>query len=204
MPPPHVLLDGLTAIANDWRWLAVAWHVLAGSVAVPLAAGWRPSARAAGRALVLPIASVGVVAAVAGNPVNAVMFTTLAVVLLAAARRLAETPIRWAPAPAAALGLGAIAFGLGYPHFVRVDSWTEYVYASPFGLVPCPTLAAVLGASLMVATFGSTLWHVALVAAGLAYGAIGVLWLGVGLDAGLVAAALSLGLAASGRARTRR
>ena len=42
VPSAETILTGLTAIANEWRWLAILWHVLLGALLVTLFAGWRP------------------------------------------------------------------------------------------------------------------------------------------------------------------
>ena len=55
VPPPETILAGLAAIANDWRSLAIAWHVLLGVLLVLLLAGWRPSARLMGQLLCVQI-----------------------------------------------------------------------------------------------------------------------------------------------------
>ena len=45
MPSSDSIRAGLTAIANDWRWLAVTWHLMLFGLLLPLFAGWRPSSR---------------------------------------------------------------------------------------------------------------------------------------------------------------
>jgi hypothetical protein len=54
MPSPDTVLAGLTAIANDWRWIAITWHVLLGVSVVLFLAGRRPSVRVFGCLLVAP------------------------------------------------------------------------------------------------------------------------------------------------------
>ena len=41
-----------------------------------------------------------------------------------------------------------------------------YAYASPFGLLPCPTLSVVIGLTLIFGGLQSTAWSVLLIAAG--------------------------------------
>jgi hypothetical protein len=62
----------------------------------------------------------------------------------------------------------------------------------PLGVLPCPTLAAVIGATLVCGLLGSAPWTIALVIAGLVYGAVGFFSLGVQLVYVLVAGALVL------------
>ena len=45
MPSSEAILSGLGTIANDWRALAIVWHVLLGTLGVALVVGWRPSDR---------------------------------------------------------------------------------------------------------------------------------------------------------------
>jgi hypothetical protein len=66
------------------------------------------------------------------------------------------------------------------------------LYASPVGLVPCPTLAVAIGFALVGNGLGSRVWSLTLAALGLFYGLFGVLRLTVLLDIGLVGGALAL------------
>jgi len=75
---------------------------------------------------------------------------------------------------------------------LRTNSWVSYLYASPFGLLPCPTLAVVIGTRLLLGRLQSSLWDMALVAAALVYGAVGTLRLGVRLDWALLFASVTL------------
>jgi hypothetical protein len=90
-----------------------------------------------------------------------------------------------------------LALGWLYPHFLHADSWIPYLYASPFALIPCPTLLVVTGVTLMFRNAGSNLWRAALAAAGLFYGALGVFRLGVQLDSVLLASSVLLGATAA-------
>ena len=62
MPSPEVVLTGLTTIANEWRWLAVTWHVVLAVLFATLFIGWWPAARLVGHLLIAPLLSVSVVA----------------------------------------------------------------------------------------------------------------------------------------------
>jgi hypothetical protein len=85
-----------------------------------------------------------------------------------------------------------IAFGWGYPHFLETDRWMMYAYGAPLGVLPCPTLSAVIGATLILGLLGSAMWSITLATTGLVYGAVGVFVLGVQLDYALLAGALVL------------
>jgi hypothetical protein len=187
MPSSEAILNGLTAIANDWQELALVWHVWLATLIVALLAGWRPSNRIGGTLFIAPVLSVGVLAWASANPFNAAAFAILAVALIIIANRLTNERVRiasWVPFLSGTL---LVAFGWICPHFLSADSWAAYIYASPFGLVPCPTLSVLIGVTLILDRLGSTPWCTTLVAAGSIYGAMEVSRLGVVLDYGLLA-----------------
>jgi hypothetical protein len=187
MPSSETILSGLTTIANDWQQLALVWHVWLAALIVSLLAGWRPSNRIAGALLIAPVLSVSALAWASGHPFNAAAFAILASALAAIANRLTHERVRFASSLPLVSGALLVAFGWLYPHFLSADSWAAYAYASPLGLVPCPTLSVLIGVTLLLDRLGSTPWCTTLVAAGFVYGAIGVFRLGVLLDYGLLA-----------------
>jgi hypothetical protein len=189
----ETILSWANTVANNWRWLAILWHLGLAAALVWLVMA-RPSRRGIGAALALPVLSVAVVAWVSGNPFNGFTFTLLAVLLLRAAAHLA--PISFVPASCGWLlaGAGLVAFGWVYPHLLAAKNWTDYVYASPFGLLPCPTLAVVIGITLACGGLSSAAWSMPLAAAGVVYGLIGVFVLHVGLDVWLLVGGLLLSL----------
>jgi len=203
MPSASEILEGLAAIANAWLALAVLWHVYFAALAVSLLAGLRPPKRLLAALLIPPIASVAVLAGLGGNPFNSTAFGLLGVALALLLRRMA--PGRTVLASNGWLAVGALVFGFGwvYPHFLIADSVSEYLYAAPLGLVPCPTLAAVVGASIMLRGFGSRSWSLATAAAGVFYGLFGALYLRVHLDWGLLMGAAALIASTSLAARSR-
>ena len=196
----HAILDQLGAIANEWRWLAAAWH---GVILFMLlfALIQHPPQRTLAMLLVLPLLSVSAMAAWAGNPFNAVVFMLFAVLLAGAAMRLDDR--RSAEGSPLQVVAGVMLFGFGflYPHFLSSDARTAYLYMSPFGLLPCPTLAVVSGISLILGAFGSGRWAGTLMLGLLLYGGIGVLVLGVWIDTMLIAATAALFGAAICKAR---
>jgi hypothetical protein len=193
MPSADAILTGLTAIANDWRGLATGWHVWLGLVAVALAGGWRPSVRTAGLLFAAPLASVAVLGWIYGNPFNGLAMAALTVALMTAACRASSTPIQFDSLAWLARGGALIIFGATYPHFVAADSPTAYVMAAPFGLLPCPTLSVVIGATVALSNLKMRLWTSALLVAGAMYGTIGVFRLDVPLDWGLLVGTALLG-----------
>ena len=78
MPSSEAILDVATAIANNWRWLAVAWHI---AFVIAAISGPHMSRSAAGVLLTLPMISVSLMAWNAGNPFNGLVFTVLAVLM---------------------------------------------------------------------------------------------------------------------------
>jgi len=192
MPLPDVILDGLTTIANDWRWLAIAWHVFAAVLLLQFLAGWRPSAQMVAALLIAPIASVSLVSWFSNMVFNAAAFAALCAALIASVRRFGGEPVKPAGPVRIALSTAFLFLGWAYPHFVVAESWVTYTYAAPVGLVPCPTLLVVIGITLTLPRLGSRLWVMSLTAAGLAYGLIGVFRLGVMLDWGLILASATL------------
>ena len=193
MPSPDTILAGLSPIGNQWRWLATTWHLLLGALMVALAAGWRPSLRLTGSLLVAPLLSVSLVAWLSGNPFNGTLFAILSALLVAMVVRVADVVVRPASPGWLALALAFVAVGGTYPHFLETHSWTTYVYASPFGTLPCPTLLVVIGGTLIFPNLGSTSWRMVLALAGLLYGGIGVFRLEITLDWSLLLAAGVLG-----------
>ena len=192
MPTPDTILDGLTAIANQWQSLAIVWHLYFAVFMIALAAGWHPSSRLAAALLTVPVFSVSAVAWQAGNAFNGGVFMSLGVLLMWIAIRLPGVRVHLAPRLFQLAGAMLVAFGWAYPHFLSTDSWLAYAYAAPLGLIPCPTLSMLIGVTLMLDLFGSRSWSRALIAAGLFYGVVGVLRLGVALDSVLIAGTLAL------------
>ena len=190
MPSSDAILTGLTQIANEWRSVAIAWHVTFAVTLLAILAGWRPTNRVAGYFLTMPLATVSAAAWTSHNPFNAAAFVALLVWLLGAMTRVHKAPIYVASPVLSVPGALLVVFGWGYPHFLETDRWTTYAYAAPLGLLPCPTLSAVIGVTLMLGLLGSRSSALGLAAAGLVYGALGVFALGVTLDYILLAGAL--------------
>jgi hypothetical protein len=193
MPSPDVILSGLAAIANDWRGLAIGWHLWLAMLVGLFTGGWRPSVGTAGSLLVAPLVSVAVLAWFSGNPFNGLVIAAIAGALSVALLRISNDPVRFASAPWIAAGGAFIVFGTTYPHFLRADSPTDYLLAAPFGLLPCPTLAVIIGATLAISSLATPFWSAPLLIAGLLYGTIGVFWFGVQLDWALFVGAALLG-----------
>ena len=145
------------------------------------------SQRLMARLVVLPVMSVAVLAWLSGNPFNGLTFTVVAALLLGSTANVPRPAVAAAAGWWALAGGTLIALGWFYPHFLVTDTWVAYTYASPFGLLPCPTLSVIVGLTLVWDGPRSIGWNVVVAAAGLLYGGIGVFALGVVLDVGLLA-----------------
>jgi hypothetical protein len=81
-----------------------------------------------------------------------------------------------------ALGVLTIVFGWTYPHFLEGASWLRYLYAAPSGLVPCPTLAIVVGLTLVWDGLESMRWAITVGLVGVFHAVLGTVQLGVAID----------------------
>jgi hypothetical protein len=192
MPDPQSILTNLRLIANDRIGGAVAWHVAVALCGLALALGWRPSRRLTGLLLSAPVASVGILAFMHGNPFNGAMFGAIAAVLAGIASRFGLDEAHGGTTVDRIAGAVMIAFAWLYPHFLDARPPATYLYAAPMGLIPCPTLALVIGFTLVSGGLASRAWSFTLAAAGLFYGLFGFFRLRVALDFFLVAGALAL------------
>ena len=127
-----------------------------------------------------------------GNPFNGAMFGVLAAVLVGIASRFGPDEAHGGTTVDRIAGAVMIAFAWLYPHFLDARPAATYLYAAPMGLIPCPTLALVIGFTLLSGGLASRAWSFTLAAAGLFYGFFGFFRLRVGLDFVLVAGALAL------------
>lgn len=192
MPSAESILASATTIANDWQRLAIFWHIVLAIAVVALTIGWQPPTRWFALALAAPFVSVSAVAWMSSNPFNGTIFAVFSVLLVAVARCCSSIRFERAPLLFSTPGVLLVVFGWFYPHFLRADSWTAYAYASPFGLLPCPTLSVVIGLTLIFGLTRNRSWGLVLAAASTIYGVIGVFQLGASLDYGLLAGAACL------------
>jgi len=193
MPSTSQILEGLEAIAIEWRPLAIAWHVALGALLIAIARGWRAERRTLGLLLASPVACVGALAWSSGNAFNGPVFLIVSAGLVALALPMPGGAGRMAPRPFVIAGGALVAFGWVYPHFVNVETWFSHLYAAPLGLIPCPTLSAVIGLTLLMDGLDSRMWSRILAAVGALYGLIGWWRLGVTIDVVLLIGAVVLG-----------
>lgn len=168
------------------------WHAYVAAVLVAVVTRWPLSVRRLGILLALPLLSVSALAWTSHNPFNGAFCAALSLVLLTIARRLGDERVTIASWPSLLVGGALVTFGWTYPHFLEATQWRLYMIAAPLGLLPCPTLSALIGLTLIVSGFRSTAWNVTLAGAAVLYGAIGVFRLGVTMDIALFAGAAAL------------
>jgi hypothetical protein len=196
MPNAAYILEQLGRSAREAWPVAMLWHgvLAAGLVAVLL--GARPRLRVAAAALAAPLASVSIVSFRFANPFNGVVFAGLALATFALALRCPKSPVHPPSRGAMVVGATAFLFGGLYPHFLDGFPLTAYLYAAPLGVIPCATLSAVIGLALLVAADAPRAYQLVLAAAGLFYGLVGVLRLGVVIDVVLIVASAALAVVA--------
>lgn len=190
MPTPHEILGGLSAIANDWRFLAVVWHGYFALLLLLLAFGLRPRRTISGVLLTLPLFSVSALAWIYANPFNSAIFMLLGILLICVVAGLPRGSVGVSSKGFAVPGALLNAFGWIYPHFLYGVDAFSYLYFAPLGLVPCPTLSVAIGFTLLLRGLGSRAWCLLLSAAGAFYGVFGAVRLGVMIDWVLVMGAL--------------
>jgi len=200
MPSSAEILAGLTRIANEWMATAVLWHIVLACMFYALVKDiWRPSARTAALAASGPLASAAAFAWVGQNPFNGLVLSLATIALGVLAYRLGTAPLQLGKLHARQLGAGLILFGWLYPHFLEARSIWVYTFASPIGLVPCPSLSIMIGLGLYSDAFGSRAWGLTAGALGLFYGIVGVARLGVWIDIPLVIGAAYIAVSSARR-----
>lgn len=192
MPKTEEILNGIQGIVNNNSSVAIVWHVVLYALIIALLARWVPSTKLLLILLSLPLISVAIMAFTAGNPFNGTLFSILTVLTIFFGLKVSGQPVQTSGTVFMVIGILMIVFGLIYPHFVQEGSFVRYLYASPVGLIPCPTLSLLIGFLLVYNGFGSQSATLTFVIFGLFYGIFGVLKLGVYLDLFLVFGSLSL------------
>jgi hypothetical protein len=135
MPSADTILVGLTAVANQWRPLAIGWHVALAALMLAMLGGWRPSNRAAVGLLTLPLLSVSGMAWASGNPFNGTTFASLALLVAWFAAGLSTEAVRLSSPPVAFSGALLLMFGWTYPHFLAAERWTDAAPLSGAGVL---------------------------------------------------------------------
>jgi hypothetical protein len=192
MPTPEEILDGLALAANKFIWVSITWHLVALVIIVLLISGKTFNTKQIASGMAIFLLSVGIIAVLVRNPFNAIMFALAALLFGFITLKFKPVPVglKWDFISVA--GLILLVFGFIYPHFLNAKMFINYLYASPLGLIPCPTLSAFIGLTMMLHGFGSKKWMLCAALICLFYGIIGVLKLKVYLDVVLIAGALLL------------
>ena len=200
MPTPNEILAGLMSITNRWFVFAVAWHLLVAAGLIAASQHWRPSPQVSGALLVAPLLSVSAFAWGIDDRFNGTAFLALSAVLGFIswhANRVEVPRQKWITV----LALVLISFAWVYPEFLRGWPQVAYLIAAPMGLVPCPTLAMVLGFTLLGYGPSSRAWALTLALAASFYAGVGVMRLGVTIDLVLLVGAMGLAVRALGQPR---
>ena len=186
------IVAGLQTIVNNNVLIATLWHIAIYGLIISLSFQWNPSNKLMAILFCLPVISVSILAWFAGNPFNGTLFAILATLIIIFGLKASSQPIIVSQVTFLVIGILMIAFALLYPHFLESDSIVKYLYASPVGLIPCPTLSLLIGFALVFNGFGSNALTISLIVYGLFYGLFGVFRLGVTLDIGLIIGTVTL------------
>lgn len=192
MPTPEEILAGLALAANKFVNVSILWHLIVLFFMIPLLMGKKFNTKHVSAGLGIFLLSVGMIAVLVSNPFNAVMFALAALIFGIITLKFKPVPISVKWDIISVIGLLLVVFGFVYPHFLENAPLYKYLYAAPMGLIPCPTLSAFIGITLMLHGFGSKKFMMTGALIGLFYGIFGVLRLKVYLDITLIAGALFL------------
>ena len=186
------ILLGLTSIANEYSNIAIAWHIIVLILIIALFAGWKPANSLMILALSSMLMSVSAFASLQGNFFNAAFFAFIVILSIYSTLKAGNGSVSGDRSWPDIVGLILILFGLVYPEFLKTDSAIEYAYASPTGLIPCPSLLVLTGFALVYKGFKSQSWSFTIGVAGAFYGMFGVFYLGVIIDWVLIAGSIVL------------
>ncbi len=191
MPSAQDILNLTASISTSMVPLAIAWHVILGLTIIALLVGWRPARKLGALLLSIPLLSVGITGLAYNSLFNGIVFILFAIILAVIGLRLSPVCYYTAPGWGRLFGWLMLFFAWIYPHF-GTGSWVHYLYASPLGLIPCPTTSMVIGFALLADGFSSRAWTWVLIVLGLFYGLFGAIRLGVWIDFFLLIGTLML------------
>jgi hypothetical protein len=192
MPTPEEILYGLALAANKFIALSITWHVIILVFIILLVSGRKFNQKIVAAGMAISLLSVGFIAVLVSNPFNGIMFALAALVFGVIYLKFKPVPVGCEWDFTSVAGLVMVLFGFIYPHFLDGAPFYKYIYASPLGLIPCPTLSAFIGVTMMLHGFHSKKWMMVAAMIGLFYGIFGVMRLKVYLDVVLIAGALFL------------
>jgi hypothetical protein len=192
MPTPEEILNGLALAASKYTMISIFWHIILLAFLILLFSGRKFNQKIVAAGMAILLLSVGIIAVLVSNPFNAIMFALAALIfgIIYLRFKPVQIGLKWDVFSVA--GLAMVLFGFVYPHFLDGAPFYQYLYSSPLGLIPCPTLSAFIGFTLMLHGFDSKKWMLVAALLGLFYGIFGVLRLKVYLDLVLIGGALFL------------
>ena len=176
------ILTRLTNISNTWRPIAIVWHAFFAVIVILLLIGIRPSKRITGILIALPLLSVSIIAFLSLDPFNGIIFAVICILVIVVSMKLPHEKIQIAPIVILIPGIVMFLFGWAYPYFLDTSSNWSFLYSSPTGLIPCPTLAIVIGLALILNGFESRNLSLILGISGMFYGIFGAIILGVTIE----------------------
>jgi hypothetical protein len=192
MTSSEQILSGIQTVVSENSSVAIIWHVLFYILFAALIIKWKPSNRVLSMLLCLPLISVSTLAWISGNPFNGSLFALAAILLLIFGMKAPVKSVTISRPVFFLSGIIMVIFGMVYPHFVNPSSTVGYLYASPAGLIPCPTLSILIGLALIYDGFGSRSLSLLFILFGMFYGVFGVFKLSVIIDLFLLFGALML------------
>jgi hypothetical protein len=184
------ILNSLQHAVNRFSKVAVIWHVVFYICIVVLISGWDPSNRFFIMLLSLPLLSVALIAWLSGNFFNGLVFTLVTGLFIFSGSKV-QGNLTSSTALFIIEGALMILFGLAYPHFIN-GKLIKYFYASPSGILPCPTLSILIGFAFIYNGIGSDVVTITLMILGIFYGLFGMLKLAVQADLVLFIGSLTL------------
>ncbi|MES1216147.1 MAG: hypothetical protein ABUT20_11575, partial [Bacteroidota bacterium] len=190
MPSTEEILRSLKHITIDFFPFAIGWHILIYTLILYFfIAKQKPSNRFMGFLSCFSLLSVAVFAWLAKNPFNGILFSLTALFLFLQTLRMPAQSIKYnSSLSIRAAGIFILASGLFYPHFSD-NRIIEYFYATPMGLIPCPTLLMIIGFHLIFRIEQNRSWKIGLIIISLFYGVFGFFKLRVTFDIILLIAA---------------
>ena len=186
------IISGLQSIVDKYSTFAIAWHIVLYVLIAALLAKWIPTNKTLAIIISFPILSVAVFAWLTGNPFNGMMFSIATILLVIFGLKASSQSISFSQLPFIIAGILMITFGLVYPHFINPNSVIKYLYSSPVGLIPCPTLSLIIGFLLLYNGLGSQPITIVIIILGLFYSIFGVVKLKVNLDFFLLLGTITL------------
>jgi len=187
-----LVLRGLGELSEQFSLISGIWHVIFFAALVLLAAGWRPTHRQAGVVLALPAFSVSILSLLTGHYINGLIFAGLFLILMILSSRFKEEQVSTGWNIFSISGALMVLLAWLYTYFFQQGGFLPYLYGSPVGVIPSPTLSIMIGFTLLFNAFKSRVWALVLGLTGLAYGLVNAFWLGISLDYGLMAGSLIL------------